>query len=774
LSTFFGKVTDRLKSDPAARRPDDNVSIPLYVGGAIVQMSGLAAVAYQLSEPGFAYATMFLTVIGFAISYYLRRMGTPGHFIKAGTAFLALVFLYMLRGGGGFLGDLVPFEARGSQEILLVCALAFTATFFSFMLVTDEAVIFTCVWAIAMIGLTGTVNINRELIICFVVFLAAASFLLVHQNSLASGMASVTSLAAEDEDADTRPGGSGGGGRRGRPLLVSRQAARWNLLRTQALVALACGAASIVLGFLIAIPMQMVGRNLSLATIIQRLNVPAASATRISNVAPRLTFDNLREFNVGLGPISDDPAERMTVRSEKPHYWRGRVFDNYTGRGWTNSLAERLQFDPLSPTATRRSDGFNEFAIPELGIARRKVERETHRFHVNSSSFAPIYHAAEPRIVRIPTDQIVRREDNTLGAPSGYGMEYEVESDVPDAKAADLRKTTQDYGMAIRARYLNNGLDNEKLQELTNQILREADATNPYDKAEALRQWIGRNCVYTLEARAVPPRRDAAEFFLLESKEGYCDLYATSLTMLCRYAGLPARIATGFAPGTVREGSSPRTYVLRGSDLHAWTEVYFDGYGWIVFDATQDTPGTFPASTTPEPIQDDPTLLDRLLGAGWFPLLLVVAGGAGMIYFLVSEIQARVTGFRVTRATGQGLIDEVYRTYDAALRRLRPFGVRREAAMTTGDLLGAVRSRLGPEVAEALRPLTLTTQKALYGPTTVTHDDIRAAHNDLHAFTQALKRVDKGALREQDRAAARSAAAEGGSERGNVSAAGVG
>ncbi len=751
MNTFFGKISDTLKAGDAERQPDANVSIPLYVGGCVVQLSGLAAVAYQLSEPGFAYVAMFMTIVGFAVSYWLRRLGTAGRFIKAGAAFLGLVFLYMLRGGGGFFGDVVPFEARGSQEILLVCALAFTATFFSYMLVTDEAVVFTCVWAIAMIGLTGTVNINRELIFCFVVFLGAASFLLVHQNSLASGMQSVTRLSGSlDEEAE---GPAGVGARRARDL-VSKQTARWTLLRTQALVALACGVASIFLGFLIAIPMQMVGRNLSLATIIQRLSVPAASATRITNVAPRLTFDNLREFSVGLGPISDDPTERMTVRSQKPHYWRGRVYDNYTGRGWTNTLAEQMRWEPLTPKREQRSDGFYVFDLPDLEFPRNKVERETHRFHVNSSSFAPLYHAAEPVEVRIPTEQLSYRQDNTMGAPSGYGMEYEVVSEVPDATPADLRKSDQQYPIRIRSMYLRQGADNQTLQNLVNDILREAKATNPYDKAEALRRWVSSNCLYTLDARAVPPRRDAVEFFLMESKEGYCDLYATALTMLCRYAELPARLATGFAPGTVQEGSNPKTYVLRGSDLHAWTEVYFNGYGWVVFDATQDTPGTYAPLTTPEPVKQDPTLLDRLLAAGWVPLLLVIGGGLGMLYFVVTEVQARLSRLRLSgNATGRILANGVYDSYEAAQKRLRRYGARRTVTMTTGEFQEAVRERLGSEVADALRPLTQLTQQALYGPETVTRDDVLQSQQHLHRLTDALKKVDLRALRERDRAA---------------------
>ena len=62
------------------------------------------------------------------------------------------------------------------------------------------------------------------------------------------------------------------------------------------------------------------------------------------------------------------------------------------------------------------------------------------------------------------------------------------------------------------------------------------------------------------------------------------------MTMLCRAAGLPARLATGFAPGE-QDG---QTYNLRALDKHAWTEVYFPGEGWLAFDPTAgDADGRF-------------------------------------------------------------------------------------------------------------------------------------------------------------------------------------
>jgi transglutaminase-like putative cysteine protease len=71
--------------------------------------------------------------------------------------------------------------------------------------------------------------------------------------------------------------------------------------------------------------------------------------------------------------------------------------------------------------------------------------------------------------------------------------------------------------------------------------------------------------------------------FITTGRTGYCEQYAAALAWLVRAAGIPARVAFGFTRGDKRTGN---TYTLSNLNLHAWTEVYFEGYGWVPFDAT--------------------------------------------------------------------------------------------------------------------------------------------------------------------------------------------
>lgn len=73
----------------------------------------------------------------------------------------------------------------------------------------------------------------------------------------------------------------------------------------------------------------------------------------------------------------------------------------------------------------------------------------------------------------------------------------------------------------------------------------------PYDKAKAIERWLRANIEYR-ETPAQPPNSstELVEWTLFNSRQGYCTYYASSMVMMLRMIGVPARIAAGFAEGT--------------------------------------------------------------------------------------------------------------------------------------------------------------------------------------------------------------------------------
>src|SRR6185295_3648991 len=66
-------------------------------------------------------------------------------------------------------------------------------------------------------------------------------------------------------------------------------------------------------------------------------------------------------------------------------------------------------------------------------------------------------------------------------------------------------------------------------------------------------------------------------------KRGYCEFYATAMTVMLRQSGIPARVAYGFLPG---KRGSDNLEVVSAASAHWWVEVYFPNSGWVEFDPT--------------------------------------------------------------------------------------------------------------------------------------------------------------------------------------------
>ena len=58
----------------------------------------------------------------------------------------------------------------------------------------------------------------------------------------------------------------------------------------------------------------------------------------------------------------------------------------------------------------------------------------------------------------------------------------------------------------------------------------------------------GPEFTYSQSIDAPPPDSDGVEWFLFESKTGYSDYFASSMTVMLRSIGVPARLAAGYSP----------------------------------------------------------------------------------------------------------------------------------------------------------------------------------------------------------------------------------
>ncbi|MEM7384104.1 MAG: transglutaminase domain-containing protein, partial [Verrucomicrobiota bacterium] len=123
----------------------------------------------------------------------------------------------------------------------------------------------------------------------------------------------------------------------------------------------------------------------------------------------------------------------------------------------------------------------------------------------------------------------------------------------------------------------------------------------PADKLRALQDYLKNNHRYSLTIEN-PEGRDPMEQFLFHQSPGHCDFFAASAVLLARGAGLPARLAFGYAVGAADE-ARPEQVSFYGGDAHSWAEVYCLGQGWAIFEATppgEGAPGFRVGSPSPD------------------------------------------------------------------------------------------------------------------------------------------------------------------------------
>ena len=292
------------------------------------------------------------------------------------------------------------------------------------------------------------------------------------------------------------------------------------------------------------------------------------------------------------------------------YYWRSRVFERYTDGQWSPSADLRI---------TDRSAPLEVVMNSEVIGSRRQSVRQ--RFTIGTSSSRIYYAAPQPHIIdntgRIDLIYTDKPTNTSMNASvirplkvMRRGESYTVSSLVSTATAHELRSASTNYPEWVSGANLYVGVPSTRVFELARKIVNETGAANNYDKAKAIEQWLRDNIAYNESISAPPPAVDTIEWVLFDVREGYCTYYATSMIVMLRHLGIPARLAAGFSQGTFDDELDQ--YVVREREAHTWVEVYFPGYGWIEFEPTSaEAPihreGDDFAQEEEDPLNPDPT-----------------------------------------------------------------------------------------------------------------------------------------------------------------------
>jgi transglutaminase-like putative cysteine protease len=369
-------------------------------------------------------------------------------------------------------------------------------------------------------------------------------------------------------------------------------------------------------------------------------------------------------------PRAEEEEPRHQGLQPPRRYWRSATYDTYTGRGWSNGPLEERTSPPDQPLETNLPPGAD--LVQQFDLLLPEADA--------------VYAVNAPWQV----DRAVQtwwRAPGDLAQVTGSARQYVAISRPPDPTVADLRQASTFLPPEIAERYL--ALPEsvpQRVQDLARQVVGDQDSR--YDQALAIETYL-RAYTYTLDLPEPPAGRDLVDYFLFDLQKGYCDYYASAMVVIARSAGIPARLAIGYAQGTY--DYDRERWVATEQDGHTWAEVYFDGIGWVEFEPTAGLPALERPGGEGLPGPAVPPLPARPLR--WWQRVPWALGGMGLILILAMALVFRL--WRPRQQPGLAARDLARDRY----ARLLQWGARLKYPPRDGE----TASEYGASLSQALR-----------------------------------------------------------------------
>ena len=292
----------------------------------------------------------------------------------------------------------------------------------------------------------------------------------------------------------------------------------------------------------------------------------------------------------GEATLSEYPV--MIVKTDRRTLMRAVTKDEYTGRSWRDTISSERYLYASPRWAEQRDQALLE-SIPSEAVrgASDILDERVVTVQMQNTSSSTLLAPAFARSIKTQNGMVCyfnNASELFITRDLQIGDQYSITAPILEGGGIELGalinatpKGNDPYYAHIVHDYTL--FPEHMQQEVSNyaQQLTESVAM-PYDKACAIMLHLKRYYSYTLTPATPPENQDFATYFLYSGKEGYCTYFASAMTVLCRMAGLPARYVEGFI---AQPGGDGNAYIT-GKDAHAWTEVYFEGFGWVPFDAT--------------------------------------------------------------------------------------------------------------------------------------------------------------------------------------------
>lgn len=258
----------------------------------------------------------------------------------------------------------------------------------------------------------------------------------------------------------------------------------------------------------------------------------------------------------------------------RERYWRGPVLSNFDGRTWKpgfSTLTSTPPHDARGPVYAYRMtvEPHNQHWLLALDLP----------FHEGSDT----RYSSELQLVAVAPLQVRRRFDLRAYPAAGTApseLVHVVRRNL--ALPAGHNPRTVEFGRRIAAAHTD--------------LARRVDALVSAFRDQGLK--------YTL----APPLlgEHASDEFFFDTRQGFCEHFASSFAIAARAAGIPSRVVTGYQGGEINPHDG--SLVVRQSDAHAWVEVWLPGRGWLRVDPTAAANPTRIDSGIAGALPDSPSL----------------------------------------------------------------------------------------------------------------------------------------------------------------------
>jgi transglutaminase-like putative cysteine protease len=291
------------------------------------------------------------------------------------------------------------------------------------------------------------------------------------------------------------------------------------------------------------------------------------------------------------GPFIGDDRVVFTAEADGRHYWRIETKDVYTGKGWVadKGTAVPVEFSteqniPMQPFEEEvKTEQRTSKVVPKIGYPHLVYPLGVNQVEASAGN-STLQFSLDPT-----TEKITSIADGQAGSIGPYSLTFN-----HPVYNVDRLKEAGSEGLATDAAFISKYTQvpeelPERVVELAEEITK--DKTTWLEKAQAIEKYFRSNeFVYDQTNVAVPDDdQDYVDQFLFETQRGYCDNFSTSMVVMMRSVGIPARWVKGYTEGEYIDTleSGRRLYEVTNNNAHSWVEGYFPGVGWVPFEPTQ-------------------------------------------------------------------------------------------------------------------------------------------------------------------------------------------